>query len=105
MHCEHEPDPMMSAGEDGHCLIAQMPPITDEAAYEISELLRRLAEVFDNAYQAQLLRAYRRREEECERLYRERCLLEAQQGLPFEDDTLAHGPHPTSGDDLTGVEF
>ena len=105
MHCEHEPDPMMSVGEDGHCLIAQMPPITDDAAYEISELLRRLAEVFDNAYQAQLLRAYRQREEECERLYRERCLLEAQQCLPFEDDGLDHRPNPTSGDDLTGVEF
>jgi hypothetical protein len=105
MHCEHEPDPMMSVGEDGHCLIAQMPPITDDTAYEISELLRRVAEAFDNAYQAQLLRAYRRREEERKRLYRERCLLEAQQRLPLEDDDLDHRPHPTSSDDLAGVEF
>lgn len=105
MHREHEPDPMMSVGEDGHCLTAQMPPITDDAAYEISELLRRLAEAFDNAYEAQLLRAYRRREEECERLYRERCLLEAQQRLPFDADDPDHRPHPASGDDLAGVEF
>ena len=94
---------MMSAGEDGHCLIVQMPALTDEAAYEVSELLRRLAEAFDNAYQAQLLRAYRRREEECERLYRERCLLEAQQWLPFRDDP-AHRPNLTSGDDLDDVD-
>jgi hypothetical protein len=103
MYCEHEPEPMMSAGEDGHCLIVQMPALTDEAAYEVSELLRRLAEAFDNAYQAQLLRAYRRREEECERLYRERCQLEAQHWLHFHDDP-AHRPHPTSGDDLDDVD-
>lgn len=103
MYCEHEPEPMMSAGEDGHCLIVQMPALTDEAAYEVSELLRRLAEAFDNAYQAQLLRAYRRREEECERLYRERCQLEAQQWLPFHDDPT-HRPHSTSGNDLDNVD-
>ena len=79
---------MMSAGEDGLCLIAEMPPITDDTAYELSELLRKLTEAFDHAYQAQLLRAYRRREEEGARLYREKCLLEAQQWLPFEDDDL-----------------
>ena len=88
MHHEHEPDPMMSAGEDGQCLIAEMPPITDDTAYELFELLRKLNEAFDYAYHAQLLRAYRRREEEGARLYRERCLLEAQQWLPFEDDEL-----------------
>lgn len=103
MYCEHEPEPMMSAGEDGHCLIVQMPALTDEAAYEVSELLRRLADAFDNAYQAQLLRAHRRREEECERLYRERCQLEAQQWLHFHDDP-AHRPYPTSSDDLDDVD-
>jgi hypothetical protein len=90
MHIEHEPDPMMSVGEDGQCLIAEMPPITDDAAYELSELLRRLTEAFDHAYHTQLLRAYRRREEEAARLYRERCRLEAQQWLPFEDGDLDH---------------
>lgn len=103
MHCEREPEPMMSIGEDGHCLIVPMPALTDEAAFEISDLLRRLAEVFDNAYQAQLLRAHRRREEEGERLYRERCQLGAQQWLAFHDDP-AHRPHPTSGDDLDDVD-
>jgi len=88
MHYEHAPDPMMSAGEDGQCLIAEMPPITDDAAYELSELLRKLTEAFDQAYHAQLLCAYQRREEEGARLYRERCLLEAQQWLPFEDGDL-----------------
>ena len=105
MHCEHEPDPMMSAGEDGHCLIVQMPAITDDAAYEISELLRRLAELFDNAYQAQLLRAYRQQEEEGERLYRQQRMMAAQQRRPRGDDDLDHRPRPASSDDLAGGEF
>ncbi len=82
----HEPDPLMSAGDDGHCLIVDMPPMTDEVAYQLSELLRRLSEAFDLAYDEQILRAYQQREKECERLFQERCRSEAQQGLPFDDE-------------------
>ena len=60
--------------------------MTDEAAYQLSELLRRLWESFEVAYDDQLSRAYRKHEQERERLFRERCFLEAQQGLPFDDE-------------------
>jgi hypothetical protein len=81
-----EPDPLMSSGEDGRCLILDMPPMTDEAAYQLSELLRTLCETFERTYDDQLTRAYRKREEERERLYRERLDREAQHRDEFDDD-------------------
>jgi hypothetical protein len=82
----HEPDSSMSAGDAGLCLIVDMPPVTDEVAYQLSELLRRLSEAFDLAYDEQILRAYQQREKEREQLFQERCRFEPQQGLPFDDE-------------------
>jgi hypothetical protein len=82
----HEPEPTMTDGEDGRCLIIDMPAMTDEAAYQLSELLRTLAEAVDHVYHDQLLRAYRKREEERERLFHEHCMQEDWQVLPFDDE-------------------
>lgn len=82
----HEPDPLMSCGEDGRCLIVDMPPVTDDAVYQLSELLRTLTETLEHVYHDQLLRAYRKREEEREELFHERCRQEDQQGFPFDDE-------------------
>jgi hypothetical protein len=60
--------------------------MSDEAAYQLSEVLRKLAETFDEVHFEQLLRAYREREDERKRLYHERRMREAQQWLPFEDE-------------------
>jgi hypothetical protein len=86
------PEPTITDGDDGRCLIIDMPPMTDEAAYQLSELLRTLWETFDAHYADQLAREYRRRDGEREKLFRERCFAEAQRWLPFDgelDDELA----------------
>ncbi len=67
------------------CLILELPVLSDEAALQLSELLQRLLEHFDAGYDAQILRAHRAREVECERLYREQYISQAQQPLPFDD--------------------
>jgi hypothetical protein len=67
------------------CLILELPVLSDEAALQLSELLQRLLEHFDAGYDAQILRAHRAREVECERLHREQCISQAQQSLPFDD--------------------
>ena len=67
------------------CLILELPVLSDEADLQLSELLQSLLEHFDTGYDAQILRAHRAREIECDRLYREQCLSQAQQSLPFED--------------------
>ena len=68
-----------------HCLILELPELSEEAAWQLSEFLQSLAEHIDAHYSAQISRAYRTRECERERLYRERVLVEAQQPLPFAD--------------------
>lgn len=67
------------------CLILDLPELSDEAAWQLSEFLQTLAEHIDAHYSAQISRAYRAHECERERLYRERVLVEAQQPLPFAD--------------------
>ncbi len=67
------------------CLHLELPVLSDEAALQLSELLQSLLEHFDAGYDAQILRAHRAREIECERLYREQCISQAQQPLPFDD--------------------
>jgi len=67
------------------CLILELPVLSDEAALQLSELLQSLLDHFDAGYDAQILRAHRAREIECERLYREQCISQAQQSLPFDD--------------------
>ena len=66
-------------------LILELPELSDEAAWQLSEFLQTLAEHFDAHYSAQILRAHRAHERERERLYRERFLVKAQQPLPFAD--------------------
>lgn len=73
---------------DRPCLILELPILSDEAALQLSEWLQKLAEHFDDNYSRQILRAHRAREEEYEKLYREREQhpLNPQQQLPFEPD-------------------
>ena len=60
--------------------------MTDQAVYQLSELLRKLSDTFDETYADQLSRAYRKLEEERQKLFHERCMLDAQQWLPFGDE-------------------
>ena len=66
-------------------LIPELPELSDEAAWQLSEFLQSLAEHIDAHYSAQISRAYRAHERERARLYREAVLLEAQPPLPFHD--------------------
>ena len=68
-----------------HCLILELPALSDEAAWQLSELLQALAEHIDAHYSAQILRAHQAHERERARLYRERFFVDAQQPLPFPD--------------------
>jgi hypothetical protein len=68
-----------------HRLILELPELSDQAAWKLSEFLQSLAEHIDAHYSAQISRAYRAHECERERLYRKRVLLEAQHPLPFAD--------------------
>jgi hypothetical protein len=70
---------------DRPCLILDLPELSDEAAWQLSELLQTLAERIDAHYSRQILRAYQAHERERGQLYRERLLVEAQQPLPFPD--------------------
>ena len=70
---------------DRPCLILDLPALSDEAAWQLSEFLQSLAEHIDAHYSAQISRAHRDHEREREQLYRERLLTEAQQPLPFAD--------------------
>ncbi len=82
----NEPDFDIS---DRPYLILELPILSDEAALQLSEFLQKLAENFDDNYSRQILRAHRVREEEYERLYREREHQhppDPQQSLPFEPD-------------------
>jgi len=70
---------------DCPCLILDLPELSDEAAWQLSEFLQTLAEHIDAHYSAQISRACRALESEREQLYRERVLLDAQHPLPFPD--------------------
>ncbi|MGA7540441.1 MAG: hypothetical protein WBW93_16920 [Steroidobacteraceae bacterium] len=70
---------------DHPCLILDLPELSDEAAWQLSEFLQSLAEHIEAHYSAQISRAHRDHERERERLYREQVLLEAQQPLPLTD--------------------
>jgi hypothetical protein len=70
---------------DRPCLILDLPELSDEAAWQLSEFLQTLAEHIDAHYSAQILRAHQAHERERGQLYRERLLVEAQQPLPFPD--------------------
>jgi hypothetical protein len=70
---------------DRPCLVLDLPELSDEAAWQLSEFLQSLAEHIDAHYSAQILRAHQARDRERARLYRERFFVEAQQPLPFPD--------------------
>jgi hypothetical protein len=70
---------------DRPCLLLDLPELSDEAAWQLSEFLQALAEHINAHYATQILRAHRAHECERERLYRERLLVQAQQSLPFAD--------------------
>jgi hypothetical protein len=70
---------------DRPCLILDLPELTDEAAWQLSEFLQSLAEHIDTHYSAQILRAHHAHERERQRLYREQFRAQAQQPLPFPD--------------------
>jgi FKBP-type peptidyl-prolyl cis-trans isomerase (trigger factor) len=67
------------------CLFLDLPELSDEAAWQLSEFLQTLAEHIDTHYSAQISRAYRAHQSEREQLHRERVLVEAQHPLPFGD--------------------
>ena len=71
-----------------HCLILELPELSEEAAWELSEFLQSLAEHIDAHYSVQISRAYRAHECDRERRYRELVLVEAQQPLPFADPSF-----------------
>jgi hypothetical protein len=81
----HEPTEPAYDINERPCLILELPELSDEAAWQLSEFLQTLAEHIDAHYSAQILRAHRAREGEHERLYREQLLNQAQQSLPFPD--------------------
>ena len=66
-------------------LIVDLPELSDEAAWQLSEFLQAFAERIDAHYSAQISREHRAQERERGQLYRERVLAEAQQPLPFPD--------------------
>jgi hypothetical protein len=70
---------------DRRCLILELPELSDEAAWQLSEVLQTLAEQLDAHYSAQILRAHRAHERDRDQLYRDRLLIEAQRLLPFPD--------------------
>lgn len=70
---------------DRPCLILELPELSDEAAWQLSEFLQTLAEQMDAHYSAQIRRAHRAHEHERDQLYRDRLHLEAQRPLPFPD--------------------
>ena len=65
------------------CLILELPELSDEAAWKLSEFLQTLAEHLGTHYSAQILHAHQGCEHE--RLYREQLLHQAQLSLPFRD--------------------
>jgi hypothetical protein len=70
---------------DRPCLILDLPELSDEAAWQLSEFLQSLAEHIDAHYSAQISRAHRAHKRERKQLYWERVSVEAQQPLPFHD--------------------
>jgi len=70
---------------DRPCLILELPELSDEAAWQLSEFLQILAEQIDAHYSAQIRHAHRAHERERDQLYRDRLHFEAQRPLPFPD--------------------
>jgi hypothetical protein len=62
-------------------LTLQLPPLSDEAALGISDLLAAISEKFDDLYARQIRRASRARRREELRLRRERRFLPSQRDL------------------------
>ena len=67
-------------------LILNLPVLSDEAALQLSELLKTLAKHFDDCCHQQICRAQRERRKQRRRVYLERSLFEPHQQLPDEFD-------------------
>jgi hypothetical protein len=67
------------------CLILDLPELSEEADWQLSEFLQSFPEHIDTHYLAQISRTYRAHESNREQLHRERVLSEAQTPLPFAD--------------------
>jgi hypothetical protein len=70
---------------DRPCLILELPELSDEAAWQLSEFLQILTQQVDAHYSAQIRRAHRQHQRERDQLYRDRLYVEAQRPLPFPD--------------------
>ena len=71
-----------------NCLILELPDLSDQAAWNLSEFLHSLAEHIDSHYSAHISRAFLAHERDRARLYRKRAFVEAQQPLPFPDPSF-----------------
>jgi hypothetical protein len=69
--------------DSGGALSLQFPPLNDEAALAISDLLAAISDRFDDLYARQIQRASRARRRADSRLRREGQCLKSQQELPL----------------------
>jgi hypothetical protein len=74
------PDPRI---DSGGVLSLQLPPLSDETALVVSDLLAAISDRFDDLYARQIQRASRARRREERRLRREGKCLKSQQDLPL----------------------
>ena len=75
---QHEPP------EDSPYTVIRLPPLCDEAALQLSELIQELhSQIFD-FYETQIARAHRKHSREEQRRILEREFLAAQMELPFD---------------------
>lgn len=77
MHVDDEPGPM----------VLKLPPLSDELAARMYELIQDFLEQYEHCYQFQLHRFYREQELERQELRAQMLFERTQQSLPFEDDT------------------
>lgn len=78
MHFDDEPPEPM---------VLKLPPLSDELAARMYELIQDFLEQYEHGYQYQLHRFYREQERERQELRAQMLFERTQQSLPFEDDT------------------
>lgn len=78
MHFDDEPPEPM---------VLKLPPLSDELAARMYELIQDFLEQFEHCYRFQLHCFYRERERERQELRAQMLFERTQQSLPFEDDT------------------
>lgn len=73
---------------DTRCVFVDMPVLSDESAWQLTQWLHRLTQTCDDFYCQQILCAHDARQEQHDRLRHELRMLNEQQPLPFEEDNL-----------------